>query len=322
MSYFLGVDVGGTKTHALICREDGTAVALGRAGAGNHEVVGYNGLRQALNESLTAALRQANLQVGQIAGAGFGVGGYDWPSELQPTLNEIETLGLRCPIEVVNDTIIGLVAGASEGWGVVLIAGTGNNVRGRDRNGREGRITGNGGFFGEYGGAGELVARAIRAVNHEWIRRGPPTALTQTFLQITGAKNAEDFIEGLAMEWIRPDANWAQAVFQTAHAGDSVAREVIAWTARELGESAGGVIRQLNFEQDEFEVIMAGSLFKGGALYINPLQETILKSAPGAKFIRLEAPPVTGGVLLGMEKSGYDGYSCRERMIKTTIGLL
>lgn len=321
MKYYLGVDVGGTKTHALIVREDGTAVALGEAGTGNHEVVGYGGLRKALNESVSAALGEANLCAEEISGAGFGVGGYDWPSELRPTMNEIETLGLRCPIEVVNDSVIGLVAGASEGWGVVLIAGTGNNVRGRDRSGREGRITGNGGWFGESGGAGELVGKAICAVSHEWTRRGPPTALTQTFLELTGAKDREDFIEGLVMERIHPSANWAQAVFQTAHAGDEIAREVIEWTARELGLSAVGVIRQLNFENESFEVIMVGSLFKGGSLYTEPLKKTILNEAPGAKFIRLEAPPVIGGVLLGMEKSGFDGYQFRKRMIETTIGL-
>ncbi|RPI85455.1 MAG: hypothetical protein EHM41_10880 [Chloroflexi bacterium] len=322
MKYYLGVDVGGTKTHALIACEDGTAVALGEAGTGNHEVVGYGGLRKALTESLTAALSEANLSVEEISGAGFGVGGYDWPSELQPTLNKIETLGLGCQIDIVNDSVIGLVAGATEGWGVVLIAGTGNNVRGRDRTGREGRITGNGGWFGESGGAGELVGKAICAVSHEWTRRGPPTALTQTFLQLTGAKDSEDFIEGLVMERIHPSANWAQAVFQTAQAGDEIAREVIEWTARELGASAVGVIRQLNFQQEIFEVIMVGSLFKGGPLYNEPLKETILNEAPGAKFIRLEAPPVIGGVLLGMEKSGYAGYVYRERMIETTIELL
>ena len=35
----------------------------------------------------------------EIAGAGFGVGGYDWPGERGATLDAIRTLGLACPVE-------------------------------------------------------------------------------------------------------------------------------------------------------------------------------------------------------------------------------
>ena len=34
MKYFLGVDIGGTKSHALIADENGQAVGFGQAGAG------------------------------------------------------------------------------------------------------------------------------------------------------------------------------------------------------------------------------------------------------------------------------------------------
>ncbi len=40
MRYFLGVDVGATKTHALIADEAGAGVGFGAGGPGNHEVVG------------------------------------------------------------------------------------------------------------------------------------------------------------------------------------------------------------------------------------------------------------------------------------------
>ena len=46
MKYFLGVDIGGTKSHALIADESGQVVGFGRAGAGNWEGVGYDGLQQ------------------------------------------------------------------------------------------------------------------------------------------------------------------------------------------------------------------------------------------------------------------------------------
>ena len=48
MNYFLGIDIGATKSHALIADENGCAVGFGQGGPGNHEVVGYEGLTATL----------------------------------------------------------------------------------------------------------------------------------------------------------------------------------------------------------------------------------------------------------------------------------
>ena len=315
MGCFLGVDVGATKTHALVADEHGKVIGFGKAGSGNHEVVGYPGLQYALHESVEAALQTAGVTHWQVDGAGFGVAGYDWPSELSETLETIQTLHLDCPIEVVNDSVLGLVAGAAQGWGVGLIAGTGNNVCGRDSLGREGRVTGNGILCGEYGGGGEIVFCAVQKVCHAWTLRGQPTALTQAFIALAGAADECDLIEGIVLERYHPMAGWARAVFKAAAEGDAVAQEVIAWNARELGASAVGVIRQLHLQHEDFEVVLAGSIFDGGDLYIEPLRQVIQQAAPGARLVRLEAPPVVGGVLLGMEKAGFYGYDIRETLI-------
>jgi N-acetylglucosamine kinase-like BadF-type ATPase len=305
MGYYLGVDIGGTKSHALVADGEGAVLGLGEAGAGNHEVVGYDGLADALQQVTIQALGSAGISTPQLAGAGFGVAGYDWPSELAPTRAAIDRLGLGSPYEVANDTIIGLVAGASQGWGVAIVAGTGNNCRGRDLQGREGRITGNGGWFGEYGGAGELVGKALQAVAYEWSHRGPATALTPAFLSLTGASSIEQLLEGLVMEryWLSSSA--APLVFQVAAQGDPAAIEAVRWAGCELGESAKAVIRQLDMQHQVFEVVLVGSLFEGGALLLDALRQTIQELAPNARLVRLAAPPVVGGVLLGMQASGW-----------------
>ena len=322
MRYFLGVDVGATKTHALITDENGQAVGFGRGGPGNHQVVGYSGLQAVLRLAVGQALDNAALSASQIAGAGFGIGGYDWPQQLNEHLAAVAPLGLECPVEVVNDSVIALLAGASKGWGVVLIAGTGNNCRGRDASGREARITGEGERFGEFGGAGELVERAIGAVAHEWSQRGPKTALTRLFIDRAGAKDLNDLIEGIDLGRYHADASWAPTVFQAAQSGDEVARAVITWSARELGQSASGVIRQLGIQELEFEVVLAGSLFDGGALYVEPLETTILEVAPRARFVRLTVPPVVGAVVLAVRSAGTDPHAIRLPLIESTKEML
>ncbi len=322
MNYYLGIDIGATKSHALIADEHGCAAGFGQGGPGNHEVVGYEGLTATLQAITGQALADAGIRREQIAGAGFGVAGYDWPSELAPTLEAIGTLGLRAPLEVVNDTIIGLVAGAEAGWGVAVIAGTSNNCWGWDAQHRIGRVTGNGGMFGEHGGSGELVQEAVAAVAKAWTRRGPPTTLTEAFCRLVGASSDADLLEGLSQGWYDIGAAAAPLVFQTAEAGDPVALAVVRWAAAELASLANGVIRQLHLEDQAFDVVLVGSMYNGGPLLLEPMQAAVQAVAPGARFVRLTVPPVVGAVLLGMQAAGLEARGLRPNLISSTQNLM
>jgi N-acetylglucosamine kinase-like BadF-type ATPase len=319
--YFLGVDVGATKSHALIADDLGQALGFGEGGPGNPDVVGYDGLADVLQLITQEALSAAGIAAAAIAGAGFGIGGYDWPSQREPMLEAIRPLGLSASVEIVNDAIIGLMAGATEGWGVAVVAGTSCNSWGWDRERRAGRMTGFS-WLGEAAGGGELVLKAIQAVAHEWTWRGPPTRLTQAFAELTGTRDAADLLEGLTVGRVYLDAAAAPVVFQVAAAGDPVAQELIRWAGRELGDMAVGVIRQLGFEPLTFEVVMAGSFFDGSPVLAEVMRDTIRPIAPGARLVRLTVSPVVGGVLLGVEQAGEDALALRESLIQSTQELL
>lgn len=322
-TYFLGVDIGGTKSHALIADATGRAVGFGEAGPGNYEDVGYEGLAETLAVVTQRALADAGIVKEQIAGAGFGIAGYDWPSQREPHLAAIRPLGLdHAPFELVNDTIIGLLTGAPSGWGIAIIAGTRANCWGWDQNRRIGRLTGYGWRMAEVAGGLELVGKAVQAVALAWTRRGPATRLTQAFIEWTGARDIEDLLEGLSLERLQVDATAAPLVFQAAVEGDLVALDIILWAGRELGSLAIGVIRQLNFEALEFDAVLVGSLYKGSPLLVEAMRQTVHTVAPGARFTSLSAPPVVGGVLLGMEQAGLDAPALRETLIQSSRELL
>ena len=318
MRYYLGVDIGGSKSHALVADEEGRAVGFGEGGPGNWEVVGWDGLAATLATITDQALAAAVIGKREIAAAGFGIAGYDWPSESEPTRQAIESLGLDCPYAFANDTVIGLLAGTSEGWGVAVVAGTSNNCRGRDRQGREGRVTGCGTWFGEGGGAAEMMARAVQMVAREWTRRGPATRLSQAFVELVGAADLADLLEGLYMERYKLSASAAPLIFRVAASGDQVAQELIHWAGTELGSLAVGVIRQLGFETLDPEVVLVGSLYDGSPALIEAMRATIHAVAPRARLVRLTAPPVVGGVLLGMEQVGLPIATLRQELIAST----
>ena len=315
--YFLGIDVGSSKTHALIADESGQCVGFGKAGGGNHQGVGYDGLESVLRESLEGALKMSGVEKAHVAGAGFGVAGCDFPSDVEPHLEVISKLGLSCSVEVVNDGWNGLFAGATRGIGVNVTAGSSNNCRGRNKDGKEGRIVGNGIQFGEYGGGIEIVYRALQMVNYAWIKRTPPTTLTKILLEHTGAKDELELMEGFSTDYFHFGPYLAVEIIRTAIEGDSAARDIIQWAGEELGWLAVAVARQIEMENDEVEIIQSGSVFDAGEILTNPMREIVMKYFPKAKLIRLDGPPVVGAVILGMEHIGFDGYAVRNNMIRT-----
>jgi N-acetylglucosamine kinase-like BadF-type ATPase len=323
MRYFLGADLGATKTHTLIVDETGRALGFGESGPANHESVGYDGMFQSMVEGLEQALHLAGLKREQIAGAGFGVAGYDWPSETEATVSVIDRLGLCSPYKFVNDAVPGLIAGSEEGWGVVVVSGTGSNCRGWDRaHQREGRVTGHGVLMGEGAGGSELMHRCMQIVGYSWTKRLPETALAGALIAYAGAKDLEDLMRGYTTNEYQVGADAARIVFQVAAEGDPAARDLIGWAGTELGEMANAVIRQLEFEDLAFDVVLTGSMFEGGAMLIDPMRTTIHKLAPKASLVRLSVPPVLGAVILGMEADGFQSTPEIRKIMTETISVL
>jgi N-acetylglucosamine kinase-like BadF-type ATPase len=324
MHYFLGIDAGGTKTHALIANENGEAVGFGLAGPSNWESVGYDRLTDNLLDITTQALKMARINLSQISGSGMGLAGYDWPSQRQAHLDAIKPLCLPCPVEIVNDTTLGILAGAAEGWGISVVSGTGCNCRGWSQDHkREGRVVGGAGHWsGEAAGGFDILARAMRAVTFEWAKRGPATALTPAFLKQTGARNLDELVEGVYLNRFDLGSALILLIFEIAREGDPQALEVIRWAGSELGMMAFSVINQLDLKDEVFDVVLIGSLFDGHPLLAESMRTTIHLTAPGARLFRLTVPPVVGGVVLGMQEAGQDARPVRSKLIETTRDLL
>jgi N-acetylglucosamine kinase-like BadF-type ATPase len=160
--------------------------------------------------------------------------------------------------------------------------------------------------------------QAMQAVSKSWAKRGPDTLLTEKFLTYMGAPDVLHLLEGLSRGQYHLDQSAAMLVFETANAGDAVALDILRWMGRELASLAIGVIHQLEFEGLEFEVVLTGSIYKGSPLIAESMGETIHAVAPGAKLVPLNAPPVVGGVLLGMEQAGLDFRQIRPHLVEET----
>jgi N-acetylglucosamine kinase-like BadF-type ATPase len=300
---FLGVDAGGTKTHALLADETGAVLGVGHSGPGNWEGVGLDGAYRALRQAAGQALAEAGAAPADVTAAAYGLGGLDWPSDEERLRPVIERLGVGGPQVLVNDSFVALRAGAP--WGVVIVAGTGTTCAGRNLEGATARTLGLGWTFDDWGSAPEMAEACVRAIAQAYSGHGPATSLTGRLARLFDAPDGASLLEGLSRG--RHDLRAAvtkviQALAEEASRGDEAAVEVSRRGGRELGERATTVIQRLGMEKDAPHVVLAGGLFcTCNPVLLEELEKTVRAVAPEACLAPLVIPPVAGAVLLAME---------------------
>jgi N-acetylglucosamine kinase-like BadF-type ATPase len=298
----MGVDGGGSKTHCIVADSSGHLLGFGSSGASNWESVGLEGARQALAAAMAAAVDRAGISPTELSAAVFGLGGVDWPSDVERLEPVLKCLHVASHALVLNDAFIALRAGTdNRAMGVVIVAGSGTTVAGR--NGTETyRTLGQGGpLFDDFGSASDVADRAVQAVARAFTGRGPETVLSRRLCEMTGAHDVAGLLEGLSRGSILiPDA--APAVLAEAEEGDVAAIEIVVDVGRALGGSAAVAIRRLKIETESFDVVLAGGLFRGlNDLLWNAIRQPVLDAAPRATLVRLGTPPVAGAGLLALE---------------------
>jgi hypothetical protein len=112
--FYLGVDTGATKTHALITDRAGIVKAFVSGGPGNPQSIGgYGALEKLLSDLVKKACEAAGIAVKDIRAAGLGLAGYDWPSEKEHFYQIARNIGLPERTALVNDAGLGIDAGTT-----------------------------------------------------------------------------------------------------------------------------------------------------------------------------------------------------------------
>lgn len=305
---FLGVDAGGTKTHALVCDEQGGVLGAAATGSANWEVVGLEGAFEALQQATGDALNQAGVAAAAVRAAAYGLSGLDWPSDEERLHPIVERLGVGGAETLINDAFAALRAGAR--WGIVIIAGTGTTCAGRNQQGEIARTLGLGPMFDDWGSAPEVARECIRVVARAYTGRGPATGLTDRLTRLFGARDAADLLEGLSRERLGRRLYTTaiiQALAEGAMEGDEVAVEVSRHSGRELGRRATALVTKLGMVQGAFPVVLAGGLFRThNPVLLKTVETTIRAIAPHAHLKPLKVPPVVGSALMAIDTAGLE----------------
>ena len=277
--HVLGIDAGGTKTVCLLADERGMIVSEGRGPGANLLAAGELGVEKVLHEVMETAIGDRAITPAAIC---LGIAGVDREDEARTVRAIMRRIGYKSRVLVVNDALIALVAGAQDAPGIVIIAGTGSIVYGRNAAGEAARAGGWGHMIGDEGSGYWIGREALAAVMRAADGRGPATQLGGDILAHF-AVDDESRLPRIVYDRDQPRMSVAALgpiVERAAELGDAVATRILERAADELVLAAGSVASQLNMRGDLFTFFLAGGIFRVVPWLSRELPRRLVEVAP------------------------------------------
>jgi N-acetylglucosamine kinase-like BadF-type ATPase len=293
--YVIGIDAGGTKTVGLLADENGSIITRARGGGANLVAHGELEVEKVLHQVIE------DLDAPEPAAAiCLGMAGVDRAEEHELIRGVLKRLRQPRALRIVPDPLIALVAGAPEGIGIVVVAGTGSIAYGVDRQGRTARSGGWGYLLGDEGSAYWLGHAAIRQGIRAFDGRGPAT----TLLDRICSELDLDMPDGIVKWFYHQDrarnrvAALASLVEEAANDGDEAASDLLNQAAQHLARAGRSVARQLEFD-GPFPFVQAGGVFRACPSLFQRVEASL--ALPQAESVRLDGEPAKGAVTLALQ---------------------
>jgi len=315
----LAVDGGNSKTDVVLVDRDGHVLVGQRVAVPANLGLDHEGATQALD----AAIRSVTKGFGgdhdgrPVADIGvYCLAGADFPVDERRIHRDLTSLGWTARSLVRNDTLAVLRAGTDRGWGIAVVCGGGMNAAGVAPDGRVVRFPALGEVSGDLAPGGGWIgmmglAYAVRAEDG----RGEPTSLRHLVpayfkLKTPAAVTEAIYLGRIPMHRIH---ELAPLVFAAARRRDRVARSILDRVADEVVVFAVATVKRLQLTSRDVDVVLGGGVFEADdPNFHRRISSGIRKVAPNAKVRRLQAPPVVGAALLGLDEVGAARTSGRE----------
>jgi glucosamine kinase len=305
--FIMGIDGGATKTLAGVLDLQSGALHFAYGGPSNEDAVGAEAAVHALLEVADRAIERAGITHSTLASAVLAVAGTDTDA----IARQVRAARTDSWI-VVNDVVAAWAAATGAQPGIGAISGTGSNVFGVGPGGRPWRAGGWGHILGDEGGGYWFGIQSIKAALRDRESSGPETALSEAVVTFFGAPSVEAVAARVYSQPLTKSeiAAFATETARLAEAGDGVARELYELGARELAAQVAVVIAQTGLARGaaadrSFPVGLIGSVFKTGAIFVEPLAAAIERAAPHARVSVVEMAPVGGSLLLAARACGH-----------------
>lgn len=315
--FVVGVDGGTTKTIALVADMAGRIVGAARGGNSNWTGTDVTVPMGVVVDTVREALRMAAVDPEDVSVGVFGLAGADWPEDYERREAALSDARIVRRVIVQNDAIVGWRAGTRQTYGVVIAAGTGSNTCVVTPEGEAWCY----GYYVLYGGGIDVAQEVIQAVLRAEDGRGHATQLTPLVLQALNFETPEKLLRGMVAGEISQAGllSLCPLVFRAANAGDATAAEIIVKQGEALAEYATALIRRYDMQSEAFDLVLAGSVFKGeGPLLIDTITQRVHQVAPRVRIVRTTLEPAVGALLLAYDALGvHVSDEMMERLVAT-----
>lgn len=298
MTYIvIGIDGGGSKTHAMVADEQGhtiaetvgpgSAVRPGKAEESANVIADV--VRDALASCEMTHVTPRVLSIG-VAGAGR-------EAERQELWQALVSRDLAAELVIHSDFSIALDDAFGDGPGVLLISGTGSVAFGRGPTGATARCGGWGPVCGDEGSGAWIGRRALSVVTAAADGREPETALTGAILTAAQINETSDLIGWAANADPAQLASLAPVVLSVADSGDLRANAVVSLAVEELVLHVRALARQLfGDERAALPIALSGGMLSRGTTLRKRLEHRLKSAVPGGQLRTDVVIPARGAV--------------------------
>jgi N-acetylglucosamine kinase-like BadF-type ATPase len=237
----------------------------------------------------------------------FCLAGADLPADDRRIVRWLSKQGFATEDVLRNDTFAVLRAGTDRTWGVGIVCGYGTNCSGVAPDGRMYRLPAVGPISGDWGGGSEIGGEALWHALRDEDGRGGRTSLRRLVPQHFGLTRPRQVMEAIYFGRLPEDrlAELAPAVFEAAAGGDEVARRIVDRQADEVVSMARAAIRRLRMTKLDVDVVLGGGIFRNRLPgFFERIVDGVHETCSGARVTVLEAPPVVGAAMLGLDRLG------------------
>jgi N-acetylglucosamine kinase-like BadF-type ATPase len=183
---YLGIDGGGSKTKFLLVDEYYNEICHLHTGPSNYLSVGADAARESITQGISQLTERPDIVCAGFAGAGR-------PESIAFYREILQVLLPGIQIIIESDAFIASIGAIGIDPGVLLIAGTGSIVIGRDKDRTMFRVGGWGPHFGDEGSGFWIGREAVRAALRS-IDTQQPTEFTQRIAASLGMKSVSEVV--------------------------------------------------------------------------------------------------------------------------------
>ncbi|MFZ4620047.1 MAG: N-acetylglucosamine kinase [Bacteroidota bacterium] len=305
--YFIGMDGGGTKTHAVIMDESGTLLAEHFAGPSNFQIIGIEKAAETIYSLIELCCDSIGCSMKELAGVGCGLAGAGRAMDQKNMANGLKAYAIRKGSSLKNvivesDARAALEGAFHGGAGIILIAGTGSIAFGKDAKGNVHRVGGWGRVLGDEG-SGYFVGRlGLTAVTRYIDGRGEKTLLTGMVTKELGLKDQTEIINAVYKNGF-DIASVAPFVLKAAEKKDKVCRAIVenavielSWHVLIAAEKIAASSKKR--VKEKIHVSFIGGLIANETIIARMLKQYLAQNFPMIEVAKPMMSPAAGAALL------------------------